>query len=167
MAQDHTYYLDEGLFISAEAPSAAEINFFGDGGGGPGSGGWGLGEGPPRGTSPTKHDAARVITLRRVLNEEYQVLSKQYEEEYAPQVAQLPQAIAELKSQAAMDAQSNTGVSALQQAITSRISQIREGYLQVLPNAHSYYGVPAFYKRGDSMMSRLLEPGVLQKKEKR
>ncbi len=67
MARDNTYYLDEALYISAQAPTAAELRLIGGGGGGPGAGGWGLSDGPPRGTSPTKQDVARVISTRRVL----------------------------------------------------------------------------------------------------
>lgn len=43
MAQDKTYYLTEGLWISAAAPTGAELRLMGGGGGGPGGGGWGLG----------------------------------------------------------------------------------------------------------------------------
>lgn len=39
MARDNTYYLDEALYISAQAPTGIELSFIG--GGGPGSGGWG------------------------------------------------------------------------------------------------------------------------------
>jgi len=169
MAQDQTYYLDEALFISAQAPTGAEIRLFGNGGGGPGSGGWGLSKGIPPGTSPTKPDIARVISTRRVLTEEYQVLEKQYEEEYSTQTALLPETIATLKADITQEAE-NVGSSpfskntAKQAILTSRTRQIRAGYLQILPDAHSYYGVPAFYKRGDSMMSRFLEPGVFKER---
>jgi len=164
MAQDKTYYLDEALFISAAAPTGAEIRFIGKGGGGPGSGGWGLSEGHPRGTSPTKPDIAQVISLRRVLTEEYHALEKQYEEEYSSQTTQLPETISKLRSQIKISAQHLSDplsqASSEQQTLTSRITEIRENYLRIVPDANSYYGVPAFYKRGDSMMSRFLQPGV-------
>ncbi|MEX5624278.1 hypothetical protein ABFV62_29545, partial [Pseudomonas syringae] len=32
-----------------------------------------------------------------------------------------------------------------QQILSLRISQIRDGYLQILPDANNYFGVPAFF----------------------
>lgn len=166
MAQDKTYYLTEGLWISAAAPTGAELRLLGGGGGGLGGGGWGLSEGYPRGTSPTKNDIARVISTRRVLTEEYQVIEKDHEEKYTQEINQLPETIAALKAQIRSDAQNtpNPSLKAIveQQVLTSRISQMRENYLQILPDANSYFGVPAFYKRGDSMMSRFLDPGFIE-----
>lgn len=164
MEQDKTYYLDEGLFISAKAPTADVINYIGSGGGGPGSGGWGLSEGAPRGTSPSRSDISRVISLRRVLGEEHQIIEKDYEEQYAPQLSQLAETVEALKRQITAEASTSpdplSKAIAQQQILTSRITQIRDGYLQIVPDANAYYGAPAFYKRADSMMSRMLEPGV-------
>lgn len=159
MARDNTYYLDEALYISAQAPTAAELRLIGGGGGGPGAGGWGLSDGPPRGTSPTKQDVARVISTRRVLTEEYQIVEKDYTDKYAPKINQLPATIATLKAQIKAEANALSGAPAEQQILTSRINQIRDRYLQIVPEANNYFGVPAFYKRGDSMMSRFLDPG--------
>lgn len=159
MARDNTYYLDEALYISAQAPTAAELRLIGGGGGGPGTGGWGLSDGPPRGTSPTKQDVARVISTRRVLTEEYQIVEKDYTDKYAPEINQLPATIATLKAQIKAEANALSGAPAEQQILTSRINQIRDRYLQIAPEANNYFGVPAFYKRGDSMMSRFLDPG--------
>ncbi|WP_043198001.1 S-type pyocin domain-containing protein [Pseudomonas putida] len=163
MARDNTYYLDEALYISAQAPTGAELRLMGGGGGGPGSGGWGLSDGYPRGTSPTKNDIARVISTRRVLTEEFQIIEKDYSEKYAHEVNQLPETITALKAQIKAEANSTNGatstLSTEQQILSSQISQIRDGYLQILPDASNYFGVPAFYKRGDSMMSRFLDPG--------
>ncbi|PYB81919.1 pyocin [Pseudomonas sp. LB-090624] len=162
MARDNTYYLDEALYISAQAPTGIELRFIG-GGGGPGAGGWGLSDGYPRGTSPTKNDIARVISTRRVLTEEFQIIEKDYSDKYAHDIKQLPETINALKAQIKAEASStNRAASTLfteQQILSSRISQIRDGYLQILPDANNYFGVPAFYKRGDSMMSRFLDPG--------
>ncbi|MFJ4155799.1 S-type pyocin domain-containing protein [Pseudomonas sp. NPDC089752] len=164
MEQGTTYYLDEALFISAKAPTADVINYIGSGGGGPGSGGWGLGQGTPRGTSPSRSDISRVISTRRVLGEEYQIIENDYAEQYAPQLAQLAETVEALKQQIITEASSLpdplSQAIARQQILTSRITQIRDGYLQIVPDANAYYGAPAFYKRADSMMSRLLEPGV-------
>ncbi|MFK0313574.1 S-type pyocin domain-containing protein [Pseudomonas sp. NPDC090233] len=164
MEQGITYYLDEALFISAKAPTADVINYIGSGGGGPGSGGWGLGQGTPRGTSPSRSDISRVISTRRVLGEEYQIIENDYAEQYAPQLAQLAETVGALKQQIITEASSLpdplSQAIARQQILTSRITQIRDGYLQIVPDANAYYGAPAFYKRADSMMSRLLEPGV-------
>ncbi|ANC83488.1 S-type pyocin domain-containing protein [Pseudomonas putida] len=161
MARDHTYYLDEALYISAQAPTGIELSFIGDGG--PGSGGWGLSDGYPRGTSPTKNDIARVISTRRVLTEEFQIIEKDYSDKYAHEINQLPETINALKAQIKAEASSTNGAASPfvteQQILSSRISQIRDGYLQILPDANNYFGVPAFYKRGDSMMSRFLDPG--------
>ncbi|HDS1699756.1 MULTISPECIES: S-type pyocin domain-containing protein [unclassified Pseudomonas] len=163
MARDNTYYLNEALFINAQAPTGAELRLIGNGGGGPGSGGWGFSEGIPPGTSPTKPDIARVISTRRVLTEEFQGIEKGSSDKYAHEINQLPETINALKAQIKAEANStNGGVpprSAEQQILSSRISQLRENYLQILPDANSYFGVPAFYKRGDSMMSRFLDPG--------
>lgn len=159
MARDNTYYLDEALYISAQAPTAAELRLIGGGGGGPGAGGWGLSDGPPRGTSPTKQDVARVISTRRVLTEEYQIVEKDYTDKYAPEINQLPATIATLKAQIKAEANALSGAPAEQQILTSRINQIRDRYLQIVPEANNYFGVPALYKRGDSMMSRFLDPG--------
>ncbi|WP_060514853.1 S-type pyocin domain-containing protein [Pseudomonas sp. NBRC 111132] len=163
MARDNTYYLDEALYISAQAPTGAELSLIGGGGGGPGAGGWGLSDGYPRGTSPTKNDIARVISTRRVLTEEFQIIEKDYSDKYAHEVNQIPETIAALKAQIRAEANSANGaastLSTEQQILSSRISQIRDGYLQILPDANNYFGVPAFYKRGDSMMSRFLDPG--------
>lgn len=163
MAQDNTYYLDEALYISAQAPTGSELAFIGGGGGGPGAGGWGLSDGAPRGTSPTKKDIAQVISTRRVLTEEFQVTEKDYSDKYAQEVNQLPETINALKAQIKAEAQSSSNASsaaaAEQQILTSRIRQLRDAYLQKLPDANSYFGAPAFYKRGDSMMSRFLDPG--------
>ncbi|SUD67488.1 pyocin S-type Killer domain-containing protein [Pseudomonas putida] len=168
MARDNTYYLDEALYISAQAPTGAELRFIGGGGGGPGAGGWGLSDGYPRGTSPTKNDIARVISTRRVLTEEFQIIEKDYSEKYAHEVSQLPETITALKAQIKAEANSTNGatstLSTEQQILSSRISQIRDGYLQILPDANNYFGVPAFYKRGDSMMSRFLDPGFFAAK---
>ncbi|MEN5142259.1 S-type pyocin domain-containing protein [Pseudomonas juntendi] len=162
MARDNTYYLDEALYISAQAPTGTELRFIG-GGGGPGAGGWGLSDGYPRGTSPTKNDIARVISTRRVLTEEFRIIEKDYSDKYAHDIKQLPETINALKAQIKAEASStNRAASTLfteQQILSSRISQIRDGYLQILPDANNYFGVPAFYKRGDSMMSRFLDPG--------
>lgn len=161
MARDNTYYLDEALYISAQAPTGIELSFIG--GGGPGSGGWGLSDGYPRGTSPTKNDIARVISTRRVLTEEFQIIEKDYSDKYAHEINQLPETINALKAQIKAEASSTNGAASPfvteQQILSSRISQIRDGYLQILPDANNYFGVPAFYKRGDSMMSRFLDPG--------
>ena len=161
MARDNTYYLDEALYISAQAPTGIELSFIG--GGGPGSGGWGLSDGYPRGTSPTKNDIARVISTRRVLTEEFQIIEKDYSDKYAHEINQLPETINALKAQIKAEASSTNGAAppfvTEQQILSSRISQIRDGYLQILPDANNYFGVPAFYKRGDSMMSRFLDPG--------
>lgn len=161
MARDNTYYLDEALYISAQAPTGIELSFIG--GGGPGSGGWGLSDGYPRGTSPTKNDIARVISTRRVLTEEFQIIEKDYSDKYAHETNQLPETINALKAQIKAEASSTNGAASPfvteQQILSSRISQIRDGYLQILPDANNYFGVPAFYKRGDSMMSRFLDPG--------
>lgn len=161
MARDNTYYLDEALYISAQAPTGIELSFIG--GGGPGSGGWGLSDGYPRGTSPTKNDIARVISTRRVLTEEFQIIEKDYSDKYAHETNQLPETINALKAQIKAEASSTNGAASPfvteQQILSSRISQIRDGYLQTLPDANNYFGVPAFYKRGDSMMSRFLDPG--------
>lgn len=163
MARDNTYYLDEALFISAQAPTGAELSLIGGGGGGPGAGGWGLSDGYPRGTSPTKNDIARVISTRRVLTEEFQIIEKDYSDKYAHEVNQIPETITALKAQIRAEANSTNGatstLSTEQQILSLRISQIRDGYLQILPDANNYFGVPAFYKRGDSMMSRFLDPG--------
>ncbi|WP_280342624.1 hypothetical protein [Pseudomonas sp. BN607] len=164
MARDNTYYLDEALYISAQAPTGTELRFIGGGGGGgPGAGGWGLSDGYPRGTSPTKNDIARVISTRRVLTEEFRIIEKDYSDKYAHDIKQLPETINALKAQIKAEASStNRAASTLfteQQILSSRISQIRDGYLQILPDANNYFGVPAFYKRGDSMMSRFLDPG--------
>ncbi|MFB6401989.1 S-type pyocin domain-containing protein [Pseudomonas putida] len=163
MARDNTYYLDEALYISAQAPTGAELSLIGGGGGGPGAGGWGLSDGYPRGTSPTRNDIARVISTRRVLTEEFQIIEKDYSDKYAHEVNQIPETIAALKAQIKAEANSANGaastLSTEQQILSSRISQIRDGYLQILPDANNYFGVPAFYKRGDSMMSRFLDPG--------
>nr|WP_256599606.1 hypothetical protein [Pseudomonas sp. SWI36] len=163
MARDNTYYLNEALFINAQAPTGAELRLIGNGGGGPGSGGWGFSEGIPPGTSPTKPDIARVISTRRVLTEEFQGIEKGSSDKYAHEINQLPETINALKAQIKAEANStNGGVpprTAEQQILSSRISQLRENYLQILPDANSYFGVPAFYKRGDSMMSRFLDPG--------
>ncbi len=159
MARDNTYYLDEALYISAQAPTAAELRLIGGGGGGPGGGGWGLSDGPPRGTSPTKQDVARVISTRRVLTEEYHIVEKDYTDKYASEINQLPATIATLKAQIKAEANALSGAPAEQQILTSRINQIRDRYLQIVPDATNYFGVPAFYKRGDSMMSRFLDPG--------
>lgn len=168
MARDNTYYLDEALYISAQAPTGAELRFIGGGGGGPGAGGWGLSDGYPRGTSPTKNGIARVISTRRVLTEEFQIIEKDYSEKYAHEVSQLPETITALKAQIKAEANSTNGatstLSTEQQILSSRISQIRDGYLQILPDANNYFGVPAFYKRGDSMMSRFLDPGFFAAK---
>ncbi|MNO70052.1 Pyocin-S2 [compost metagenome] len=161
MARDNTYYLDEALYISAQAPTGIELSFIG--GGGPGAGGWGLSDGYPRGTSPTKNDIARVISTRRVLTEEFQIIEKDYSDKYAHEINQLPETINSLKAQIKAEASSTNGAASPfvteQQILSSRISQIRDGYLQILPDANNYFGVPAFYKRGDSMMSRFLDPG--------
>ena len=160
MAQDNTYYLDEALYISAQAPTGSELAFIGGGGGGPGAGGWGLSDGAPRGTSPTKKDIAQVISTRRVLTEEFQVTERDYSDKYAQELNQLPETINALKSQIKAEALNSSNASAAeQQILTSRISQFRDAYLQTLPDANSYFGAPAFYKRGDSMMSRFLDPG--------
>jgi len=163
MAQDNTYYLDEALYISAQAPTGIELNFIGGGGGGPGGGGWGLSDGHPRGASPTKTDIARVISTRRVFTEEYQIVEKDYLDKYREETDQLPSTIAALKSQikteASHTAAPHTAASAEQDILTARIHQMRNLYLQILPDANSYFGAPAFYKRGDSMMSRFLDPG--------
>lgn len=163
MAQDNTYYLDEALYISAQAPTGSELAFIGGGGGGPGPGGWGLSDGAPRGTSPTKKDIAQVISTRRVLTEEFQVTERDYSDKYAQELNQLPETINALKSQIKAEALNSSNASspaaAEQQILTSRISQLRDAYLQKLPDANSYFGAPAFYKRGDSMMSRFLDPG--------
>ncbi|MBC3483968.1 S-type pyocin domain-containing protein [Pseudomonas capeferrum] len=166
MAQDKAYYLSEGLWISAAAPTGAELRLIGGGGGGPGGGGWGLSDGNPRGTTPTKNDIARVISTRRVLTEEYQIIEKDHEDKYKQAVSQLPETIAAMKYQIRAEAQNTPNTllkaSAEQHILTSRIRQIRDEYLQTLPDANSYFGVPAFYKRGDSMMSRFLDPGFIK-----
>ncbi|MBK4993924.1 pyocin [Pseudomonas sp. S37] len=163
MARDNTYYLDEALYISAQAPTGSELRLIGGGGGGPGSGGWGLSDGYPRGTSPTQNDIARVISTRRVLTDEFQIIEKDYADKYAHQTSQLPETVNALKAQIKTEASSTHGAASTlateQQILSSRISQIRDGYLQILPEANNYFGVPAFYKRGDSMMSRFLDPG--------
>jgi len=168
MAQDTTIYFNEGLWITAEAPTGIALTPL-DGGGGPGYGGWGLSQGHPRGTSPAKRDLAKIISTRRVLGEEYQVIIQDHDEKYASHIKQLRNQIAAERAQAAAEAK-DAGGSLLsqqmseQQNLTSRIRQIREGYLQTLPDALSFYGAPAFYKRPDSMMSRILEPGVFTSK---
>ncbi|QOE08587.1 S-type pyocin domain-containing protein [Pseudomonas asiatica] len=162
MAKDNAYYLDEALYISAQPPTGIELHYIG-GGGGPGGGGWGLSDGYPRGTSPTKSDIARVISTRKVFAEEYHVIEKDYLEKYRQETNQLPSTIAALKSQIKAEASQAgaplTAASAEQVILTTRINEMRDLYLQILPDANSYFGAPAFYKRGDSMMSRFLDPG--------
>ncbi|MFJ4054594.1 S-type pyocin domain-containing protein [Pseudomonas sp. NPDC089743] len=160
--------LNEGLWMNEEAPDRAPLPPL-SGGGGPGYGGWGLNQGTPRGTSPSRSDISRIISARRVLSEEYQIIEKDYEEQYAPQLSKLPETVGALKLQISTEASNSpdplSQAIAQQKILTSRITQIRDGYLQIVPNANAYYGALAFYKRADSMMSRLLEPGVFTERD--
>lgn len=169
MAQDNAYHLSEGLWITAAAPDRIPISPTGGGGGGPGYGGWGLYEGRPRGTGGPGKNLAQEISARRVLDEERQGIDRQYADQYAPLIKKLSAQTAAERTQVRNKANA-TGASTLsrqlaeQRGLSALIGQKRDRYLQILPDALSFYGAPAFYKRSDSMMSRIYDPGVFTQK---
>lgn len=170
MAQDNAYHLSEGLWITAAAPDRIPISPNGGGGGGPGYGGWGLYEGRPRGTGGPGKNLAQEISARRVLDEERQGIDRQYADQYAPLIKKLSAQTAAERTQVRNKANA-AGASTLsrqlaeQRGLSALIGQKRDRYLQILPDALSFYGAPSFYKRSDSMMSRIYDPGVFSRRE--
>ncbi|MHC6224127.1 S-type pyocin domain-containing protein [Pseudomonas sp. X10] len=165
MAQDNAYHLTEGLWITAAAPDRTPLPPLNSGGGGPGYGGWGLSDGRPRGTGGPNKNLNYEISTRRVLGEERQSIDREYADKYAPLIKDLPAQIAAQRAQVREHANKAGATSLLRQAaeqhgLTSLIRQKRENYLRILPDALSFYGSPSFYKRSDSMMSRIYDPGV-------
>ncbi|WP_202985170.1 hypothetical protein, partial [Klebsiella pneumoniae] len=83
-----------------------------------------------------------------MLTEEFQIIEKDYSDKYAHETNQLPETINALKAQIKAEASSTNGAASPfvteQQILSSRISQIRDGYLQILPAANNYFGVPEF-----------------------
>ena len=165
MAEDNAYHLTEGLWISAAAPDRVPLTPLQGGGGGSGFGGWGLSEGRPRGTGGPNRNLAREISARRVLDEERQGIDQHYAAQYAPLISNLASKIAADRERIRQQADALSGSafakrSAEQRQLTSFITATRKSYLSALPEALSFYGAVSFYKRSDSMMTRIYDPGV-------
>ncbi|MBV4502833.1 S-type pyocin domain-containing protein [Pseudomonas shirazensis] len=170
MAEDNAYHLTEGLWISAAAPDRVPLTPLPGGGGGSGFGGWGLSEGRPRGTGGPNRNLAREISARRVLDEERQGIDQHYAAQYAPLISNLVNKIAADRERIRQQADALSGNafakrSAEQQQLTSFITATRKSYLSALPEALSFYGAVSFYKRSDSMMTRIYDPGVFTERD--
>ena len=170
MAQDNAYHLTEGLWISAVAPDRVPLTPLPGGGGGSGFGGWGLSEGRPRGTGGPNRNLAREISARRVFDEERQFNEQHYAAQYAPLLSNLANKISAERAQIFHQANALTGNafakrSAEQHQLTTFINATRKEYLSVLPDALSFYGAVWFYKRSDSLMTRIYDPGVFTQRD--
>lgn len=157
-------YLTEALWISDTAPDRMPLAPI-SGGGGFGFGGWGLDAGRPRGTSPPRVIDTHEIAPSRVLDIERKGIEQDHDARYAASIQQLPAPIAQQRSSIteAARASATTALGQLkeeQRRLTELIRETRRGYLQDLPDAVSFYGAPSFYKRTDSMMTRIYDPGV-------
>ncbi|MFA7901595.1 S-type pyocin domain-containing protein [Pseudomonas aeruginosa] len=161
-------YLTEALWISDTAPDRMPLGPI-SGGGGFGFGGWGLDAGRPRGTSPPRVIDTHEIAPSRVLDIERKGIEQDHDAKYAASLQALPAQIAQQRSSIteAARASATTALGQLkeeQRRLTELIGDTRRGYLQDLPDAVSFYGAPSFYKRTDSMMTRIYDPGVFTEK---
>ncbi len=161
-------YLTEALWISDTAPDRMLLAPI-SGGGGFGFGGWGLDAGRPRGTSPPRVIDTHELAPSRVLDIERKGIEQDHDAKYAASIQALPAQIAQQRSSIteAASASATTTLGQLkeeQRRLTELISDTRRGYLQDLPDAVSFYGAPSFYKRTDSMMTRIYDPGVFTEK---
>ncbi|MBI6925005.1 S-type pyocin domain-containing protein [Pseudomonas putida] len=161
-------YLTEALWISDTAPDRMPLAPI-SGGGGFGFGGWGLDAGRPRGTSPPRVIDTHELAPSRVLDIERKGIEQDHDAKYAASLQALPAQIAQQRSSIteAASASATTALGQLkeeQRRLTELISDTRRGYLQDLPDAVSFYGAPSFYKRTDSMMTRIYDPGVFTEK---
>ncbi|MEA5672140.1 S-type pyocin domain-containing protein [Pseudomonas sp. MH2] len=169
MTQGPVYHLEEGLWITDTAPERVPLTPIpgGLGGGGPGYGGWGLSDAPPRGTGAIKNHIRHELAWRRIFGEEQANSLAHYANEFSPLIQQLPARIeaqrTEIAQQAAATADDSKSVLTRHQNLTTSIVQEnRARYLQKLPKALGFFGAMPLYKRNDSFMSRLNDPGVFE-----
>ena len=165
MAQN-TFYLTEALYISDSPIDRPQLPSLQSGGGGYGSGGWGLSEGRPRGTGGPGRFGSHEPALRRVLDDERRGTDDYAQQMYQPLIDQLPamqQAERNaLRQRALLSAADPLGqLTTEQRALTALIKEKRQRYLALLPSAHGFYGAMPFYKRTDSLVTRIYDPGAL------
>lgn len=164
MAQN-TFYLTEALYISDAPIDRPLLQPLPSGGGGFGSGGWGLSEGRPRGTGGPGRFNSHEPAVRRVLDDERRGTDAYAQQTYQPLIAQLP-AVQQAERAALRQRAASSGgtpfaqLTTEQAALTALINDKRQSYLALLPTAHSFYGAMPFYKRTDSLVTRIYDPGA-------
>lgn len=165
MATKNTLVLTEALYISAYPIERPLLPPLKSGGGGYGSGGWGLSEGRPRGTGGPGRFNSHEPAVRRVLDDERRGTYNDAEQIYKPQIEQLSTLLQAqrnaLKQQAiSSEATPTAQLAAEQRNLTTLINGKRQQYMGLLPAALAFYGAIPFYKRTDSLVTRMFDPGA-------